>query len=161
MRRHWKTCVLKLGEQLFPVAPQGQPDNSPAFQRRVKFGIARVPQGRLNIAHVLRKFLLPLHIQHEGTPTAHHTRPARPSLAVPRRHCPPKQHEGRRSWWSRRSCSYFVVIACVDVCLEGDATHQRRFFKMDSRNISRTADFFMAGGIQRIQCECVAIRPDE
>ena len=34
--------------------PTGRHDTSPALQRRVEFGIAKVPQGRLNGRHVLR-----------------------------------------------------------------------------------------------------------
>jgi len=32
---------------------EGTSENSPAFQRREQFGIAKVPQGRLNNRHVL------------------------------------------------------------------------------------------------------------
>ena len=35
--------------------PARIPENSPAFQRRGKFRIAQVPQGRLNGGHVIRQ----------------------------------------------------------------------------------------------------------
>ena len=35
--------------------PAGMPENSPAFQRRGKFRMAQVPQGRLNGWHVIRQ----------------------------------------------------------------------------------------------------------
>src|SRR5665811_2326329 len=35
--------------------PGGMPENSPAFQRRGKFRMAQVPQGRLNGWHVIRQ----------------------------------------------------------------------------------------------------------
>jgi hypothetical protein len=42
-------------------------DTSRAFQRPVEFGIAKVPQGRLNGGHVLHQFLFSLCFQHQGT----------------------------------------------------------------------------------------------
>jgi len=35
--------------------PEGHHENSPAFQRRGKFRMAQVPQGRLNGWHVIRQ----------------------------------------------------------------------------------------------------------
>src|ERR1035437_9697179 len=48
----WPPIGTLLGSA--PVfVPTGQPDNSPAFQRRVLAGTGRVPPGRLNGRHIV------------------------------------------------------------------------------------------------------------
>ena len=46
--------VWRFASGVWGGVPEGHRENSPAFQRRGKFDIARVPKGRLNNPHVMR-----------------------------------------------------------------------------------------------------------
>lgn len=148
-----------LGE-LFPNdarVPQGQTENSPQFQLRDLNCKLTSPAGAAeNPARVLHQRLFSLRVQHQRTASVHHARIAKTSLAFSRRHRASKQNDRAGNRRRGRPRSPFAFTARDNSDFQSDATHQRRFVQMDSRNISRPTIVFMAGRIRRVQRERIA-----